>query len=446
MTLSRFDIAVTDLDIEASGCPGIVLVSQIESEVCELIRTFTANGTERILVLAVDRDAASDEGIRQLFYAGVSDILVWDDLDDPGGVIAARLRHWQQVDEILQTPLVRNNLLGHSPAWRSAVRQLVEVARFTDAPVLLTGETGTGKELAARLIHTLDKRRKDHELVIVDCTTIVPELSGSELFGHEKGAFTGAVNARDGAFKLANGGTVFLDEVGELPAGLQVQLLRVLQEQTFKRVGSNIWTRSDFRLICATNRDLRVEESAGRFRRDLFYRVASWTIRLPPLRERVQDIVSLAEHFIREGRQIEEPPPIDDRVKRYLIARPYPGNVRDLRNLVNRIMTRHVGPGPITMGDIPPDERRHWAPSARHWCNAHVEQAVRRALAAGFELREIRREIDDMATRIAIADSGGNLKTAAKKLGMTERTLQSWRARHRQNTETMLQAVATEDG
>src|SRR5690606_31880967 len=136
-------------------------------------------------------------------------------------------------------------------------------------------------------------------LVILDCSTIVPELAGSEFFGHERGAFTGALITREGAFALADGGTLFLDEIGELPLHLQVQLLRVIQEGTYKKVGSNTWKSTRFRLICATNRDLSEEVKKGRFRADLFYRIASWTFHLPPLRERKEDILPLALHFLK---------------------------------------------------------------------------------------------------------------------------------------------------
>src|SRR5262249_683962 len=148
------------------------------------------------------------------------------------------------------------------------------------------GESGTGKELIARLIHDLDSRPGKPPLVVVDCTTIVPGLSGSEFFGHERGAFTGAINTRDGAFALANGGTLFLDEIGELPQPMQAELLRVIQERKYKRVGSNAWQHTDFRLVSATNMDLESGVAKGAFRGDLYYRIAGWVCRTPPLRER----------------------------------------------------------------------------------------------------------------------------------------------------------------
>lgn len=416
---------------DESRGPGLVIVDAADPDMVEFVRTSSQNGVRRVLVaLGPGNDCASEDGW-QLLDAGASDVLTWHELPNPGRVIAARLERWQKIDALVESPLVRQNLIGQSRTWRSILRRLVEAACFTDTPVLLYGETGTGKELAARLIHTLDPRRKEHELVTLDCTTIVPELSGSELFGHERGAFTGAVAARDGAFALADGGTLFLDEIGELPAALQVQLLRVLQEHTYKRVGSNVWQRSDFRLICATNRDLREDEQQGKFRRDLYYRLASWSVTLPPLRQRVEDIIPLARHFLREVRPGEEPPPLDSRVRSYLETRPYPGNVRDLRNLILQIAARHVGEGPITMGDIPTDERPAAPPTAMAWCDRSVEQALRRALASGLSLRTIRHTVDDAVIRLVVEEEAGSLQQAADRLHVSLRTLQKWRADHR---------------
>jgi transcriptional regulator with GAF, ATPase, and Fis domain len=318
--------------------------------------------------------------------------------------------------------------------WISLLRQVVEAACFTDASILLTGETGTGKELVAHLIHALSPQRNKRELVLVDCTTIVPELSGSELFGHERGAFTGAVVARDGAFALANGGTLFLDEVGELAPGLQSQLLRVAQEHTFKRVGSNTWHTTDFRLVCATNRDLLHEEAQGRFRRDLYYRIASWTFTLPPLRDRPEDILPLARHFMQELHPGQEPAELDEPVQEYLLTRNYPGNVRDLRNLALRMAYRHIGPGPITVGDIPADERPPAAPDRDSWRHGAFEQSVRQALLYGVGLREIRRVAEDTAIRIAIDEENNNLQRAARRLDVTDRALQMRRAEQRQRS------------
>jgi len=201
-----------------------------------------------VLAIALSRTGMKPTDIWRLLSAGASDVFAWDHSDDPAREIAARFERWQMVDEILRSPLVKDNLAGQSPAWIRSLRQIVEVARFTDSSVLITGESGTGKELFAQLVHTLDPRRNKGNLLVCDCTTIVQELSGSEFFGHERGAFTGAVSARDGAFALADGGTLFLDEVGELPTNLQAELLRVTQEHTYKRVGGNSCIRRIFDL------------------------------------------------------------------------------------------------------------------------------------------------------------------------------------------------------
>jgi transcriptional regulator with GAF, ATPase, and Fis domain len=300
--------------------------------------------------------------------------------------------------------------------------------------VLLLGETGTGKEEIARLIHDLDSRESKGEFVILDCSTIVPDLAGSEFFGHERGAFTGAVSARDGAFAVADGGTLFLDEIGELPPLLQVQLLRVVQERMYKRVGSNTWRRTNFRLICATNRNLLSVEQDIPFRRDLYYRIAVWVCSLPALRDRPEDIIPLAEHFIRKSSPGVNPPELDEQVCDYLNSRAYPGNVRDLRNVVLRMVGRHIGPGSITIGDIPGEERpRLDLVSPAHEGNGSFESAIREVVLQGAGLSEVRRIAEETAIRIVTEDEDGNLQRAAKRLGVTDRTLQIRRVASRTN-------------
>jgi len=346
--------------------------------------------------------------------------------------IAERLRRWDAIERLVQTPLVQDNLVGRSPAWLAVLRQVIEVAHFTTASVLISGESGTGKELIARLIHTLDPRKDKNELVILDCTTVVPELAGSEFFGHERGAFTNAVSARDGAFALADHGSLFLDEVGELPTPLQAELLRVVQERTYKRVGGNQWKSTDFRLVCATNRDLLQEEAQGRFRRDFYYRIAAFTCTLPPLRERREDILPLARSFWKQLRPGVPVPEFDVAVRDYLLTRDYPGNVRDLKQLIARISYRHVGDGPITAGDIADDDRPVTGVDTHAWRDDAFEHAVRNALALGMGLKDIGRAAEDAAERIALEDEEGNLQRAAHKLGVTDRALQMRRANRRQ--------------
>jgi transcriptional regulator with GAF, ATPase, and Fis domain len=273
---------------------------------------------------------------------------------------------------------------------------------------------------------------------VLDCTTIVPTLSGSEFFGHERGAFTDAVAAREGAFAEADRGTLFLDELAELPAGLQAELLRVVQEGMYKRVGSSTWRRTRFRLVCATNRDLRQEVETGRFRADLYHRVVAWTVRLPALRERAEDVPVLAEHLLRQLRPGIAPPLFDPTVLQILQHRGYPGNVRELRQLIARLSARHVGPGPITAGDLPPDEYPEEGSEAgcdNGWQDGELDRCVRHALAQNACLREISGAAEKAAIRIALELSGGNVRRASTRLGVTERALQMRRAAARKGRD-----------
>jgi transcriptional regulator with GAF, ATPase, and Fis domain len=427
-------VAVYARDPQHADGPGLVCFDTPTEAVCNLVRETSRHGVERVLAVATACAALDTAGAWRVLQAGASDVFAWDAVDNPAAVIATRLRRWQAVDQLLQSPLVRNNLVGHSLAWIAVLRQIVEVARYTDAAILITGETGTGKELVARLIHTLDLQRNKRDLIVLDCTTIVPELSGSEFFGHERGAFTGAVAVRDGAFALADGGTLFLDEVGELPPTLQAQLLRVIQEHTYKRVGSNTWQDTDFRLVCATNRDLTSDEARVHFRRDLYYRIASWTCRLPPLRERRSDVILLARYFAQQLAPDRTPPDFDEAVQDYLLKRDYAGNIRELKQLVSRMMYRHVGSGPITLGDIPEAERLPLEPLATDGQGASFEAAVRQVLDRGSGLKDIRALAEETAIRLALDDEHGSVSRAAHKLGVTDRALQLRRASRRSHS------------
>ncbi len=227
-----------------------------------------------------------------------------------------------------------NEIVGESRALRAALRQVQEVAG-TRTTVLLRGETGTGKELFARAIHTRSPRRAN-AFVVVNCAALPPSLIESELFGHTRGAFTGAVTTRQGRFELAHRGTLFLDEIGDLPLDLQTKLLRVLQEGTFERLGSSQPQKVDVRIIAATHRDLRRMIGEGSFREDLYYRLSVFPIRLPPLRERREAISKLVWHIIQKHQrathhQIRQVP---DKVMEELKRRPWPGNIRELENVI----------------------------------------------------------------------------------------------------------------
>jgi transcriptional regulator with GAF, ATPase, and Fis domain len=227
-------------------------------------------------------------------------------------------------------------IVGTSSGLQGMLSRLMKVAP-TDSSVLVSGETGTGKELVARAIHKRS-RRSQRAFVSVNCAALAPTLISSELFGHEKGAFTGAMQRRLGRFELANGGTIFLDEIGELPLDTQVALLRVLQEREFERVGGTQPVKIDVRVIAATNRDLEAAVENGTFRPDLYYRLNVFPIQVPPLRERQDDLLMLLEYFIdrfaqKMGKHFKN---IDKRTVELFRSYPWPGNIRELQNVVER--------------------------------------------------------------------------------------------------------------
>jgi transcriptional regulator with GAF, ATPase, and Fis domain len=432
-SLSSNGVATQSLDINAPSDEGIICFSNIDDDLYEFVREVSHNREKRVLAVPVAGAQLDSQQAWRLLLAGASDVFLCSSTSEMAARVKARFDRWRLVDELVQSPAIKRTLIGGSAAWRSALRQIVEVARFTRAAVLLIGESGTGKEMVGRLVHELDPRVTGNELVIVDCTTIARELSGSEFFGHERGAFTGAVGARDGAFAKAHGGTLFLDEVGELPLVLQAQLLRVVQEGTYKRVGSNAWQRSQFRLVSATNRDLLHSIEEGHFRHDLYHRIGGWIFRVPPLHERREDILPLACHFLGTFLPDISVADFDLPVREYLLSRSYPGNVRDLRQLIARICSRHVGPGPITIGDLPDDEHPQDVPAKDNWRVPEFERSIAQALSLGVGLKEISQAAADAAARIAMQVENGNLRDAARRLGVTDRALQMRRAARRQH-------------
>ncbi len=234
------------------------------------------------------------------------------------------------------------SLIGDSPKIR-AIKALIRQVAPTEANVLLSGESGTGKEVAARSIHNLSLR-SDRPFVAVNCGAIPPELLESELFGHEKGAFTGAFQARAGRFEMAEGGTLFLDEVGDMPLNMQVKLLRVIQERSYERVGGTRTLMTDVRLVAATHQDLEERIAEGRFRLDLFYRLNVFPIELPPLRDRCEDIPLLINAFLkRKDSTLTKSVCFNADALQTLMNHPLPGNVRELQNLVERLNILHPG-------------------------------------------------------------------------------------------------------
>ncbi|MBO0720437.1 MAG: sigma 54-interacting transcriptional regulator, partial [Blastocatellia bacterium] len=242
-------------------------------------------------------------------------------------------------------------VIGQSTAIRSVLKK-AELVAATDSVVLISGETGVGKEMIARTIHELSKR-KDKPMVKVNCAAMPATLIESELFGRERGAYTGALSREIGRFELANGSTIFLDEIGELPIELQAKFLRVLQDGEFERLGSSRTLRVDARVIAATNRDLRAAVKDGKFREDLFYRLSVFPIDIPPLRERREDILALAWHLLRDlckrmGRDVES---VEPATLRTFHSYSWPGNVRELRNVIERYLI--LNPGPVFRAEVP---------------------------------------------------------------------------------------------
>jgi formate hydrogenlyase transcriptional activator len=276
------------------------------------------------------------------------------------------------------------DIVGQSPALRAMLRKVRQVASV-ETTVLLTGETGTGKELIARAIHERSPR-KDRPMIKVNCGAIPQGVVESELFGHEKGAFTGALQRRIGRFELADKSTLFMDEVGELPADTQVKLLRVLQEREFERVGSTRPIKVDVRLVAATNRDLEREVAEGRFRPDLFYRLNVFPIRVPPLRERPEDIPALIQHFLAQfQRKLAKPlrsvtPASLEQLQRYS----WPGNIRELQNVLERACVLARGPEVELVEALRPGPSGTASPSATRipTLAEHERAQILRALAA----------------------------------------------------------------
>ncbi|NML63598.1 sigma-54-dependent Fis family transcriptional regulator [Hymenobacter sp. RP-2-7] len=408
---------------EAGLGPGILFLDHLAplAEVAEVLEE--VRRTPGCSVLAVSLGALPSAATWALLRAGVSDMVSWAEVADPAGLVAARLRYQHTLET--QVADLQRRLVGSSARWRDTLHQVVDMA-LSSCQVLITGESGTGKELVAKEIHRLDARPAKRDCVVVDCTNLIPGLSGSELFGHEKGAFTNAISTRDGAVALAHEGTLFLDELGELPLALQAELLRALQEGTYKRVGSNTWRHASFRLVSATNRDLLAEVQKGSFRQDLYYRVSGWTCQLPALRERREDIVPLAQHFFAQLRGPQQV--VDRQVYDFLLVRDYPGNVRELQQLIARIASKHPGDGPITIGDIPradwPDFERLGAPVPT---SGELEACITSLLYQGLGLKEIKDQVTDIAKQVAISHEHGNLKRAALRLRCSERILQMHR-------------------
>jgi DNA-binding NtrC family response regulator len=325
---------------------------------------------------------------------------------DPGEIVRAarRLIERRRLQE-------RTGIIGESPGIQEVLVKIEQIAPVTST-VLIEGESGTGKELVAQAIHQLSPRR-DQPFIAVNCSALPETLLESELFGHEKGSFTGAAERRLGRFELADQGTIFLDEVGEMPLATQVKLLRVLESRSFFRVGGVQPIHVDVRVIAATNRALKEEVALGRFRDDLYYRLNVLSIYLPPLRERKSDITRLIRRFIRElsrehGRSF---PGISPGAMDVLVNAHWPGNVRQLRNLIESMVV--LAPGrEIQASDIPPDVREGGTrllpmrvPGATESVTGHELEFIFRSLVElKLQIEDMRRRLDEAPGRVEVID------------------------------------------
>lgn len=344
-----FDLAV--LDIEMPGMNGIELLKRLKDK---------APGLHVVMITAYGSLQSAVDAMR----LGAYDYLTKPfEMEEIKLVVAKALEHERLVSEnrALHEELEQNygftGIIGKSPRMEEVYDMVRQVAS-TNASVLIQGESGTGKELIARSIH-YNSRRKERPLVALNCAALAEGVLESELFGHEKGAFTGAVKRKTGRFELAHHGTLFLDEIGDIPVPTQIKLLRVLQEHEFERVGGEKTIKVDARIIAATNRDLLTAVREGRFREDLYYRLNVVTVNLPPLRERREDVPALADHFLdrfakETGRRIEG---IEPAAMELLVRYDWPGNVRELENIIERAVVLEKGPEvspaslPLTLRD-----------------------------------------------------------------------------------------------
>ena len=322
----------------------------------------------------------------------------------------AMARENRSLKEKLSSRASLANIIGASKPMRDLL-EMVRTVSVTEATILITGESGTGKELIARAIHSTSPRR-DNPLVTVNCAAITDTLLESELFGHEKGAFTGADKKRDGRFMQAHKGSIFLDEVGEIPLHMQAKLLRAIQEREVQRVGSDKAVKVDVRIIAATNRELLEDVHSGRFREDLYYRLNVVNLRVPPLHERKEDIPLLAGHFLaryaeKNRRTLKGfTPAAMDLLLRY----PWPGNVRELENALERAVILSLGEY-ITEQELPPNVIAHGRGDSKLEFPASG--------MAGLPLEEI----EKTAISQTLRETGGNKSEAAKILGITRTTL-----------------------
>jgi two-component system nitrogen regulation response regulator GlnG len=411
----------------------IVLALGLDSEsgveFCRQIRRINPR-VPLICVARTRRADAAIEAIKQGAYDCLFQPLDQSQLRQVVGEaleVARRIRQATTADETEADPAAEAAMVGSCPAMGEVYKAIGRVAAQA-IPVLITGESGTGKELVAQAIYQHGPRAHAPFLAL-NCAAIPETLLESELFGHEKGAFTGADRRRIGKFEQVNGGTLLLDEIGDMPPALQAKLLRVLQEQAFERLGGSETVRADVRLIAATHRDLKAWSGQGKFRPDLYYRLGVFTIHLPPLRERGKDLALLAQFYLRRvsgelGREVYEiAPEALERLRGYS----WPGNVRELQSVLKRAILRSHGPVllPDFLPELPEAPGEPAAPVAPSGGRLDPEAFIRQRLGPdSCDLyAETHRELDRLLLPRVLEYTGGNQARAALLLGIARRTL-----------------------
>jgi two-component system response regulator HydG len=398
-----FDVVLTDLRME--DMDGLAILRQAKEDTPEAeVVVITGHGDVKTAVEAIKQGAAN-------YLTKPVDMAELRAIVDR----AAERRKLARANRDLQRQLDEKfgfeGVVGNSPKMHRVIDVLRNIAP-TSAAVLIQGETGTGKELVAKAIHT-NSPRKNKPFVAINCTALNENLLDDELFGHEPGAFTGADKLRKGRFEYANGGTIFLDEVGDMPLPLQAKLLRVLENKEVFRIGSNEPIKVNIRLLSATNRDLETAVANGTFRQDLYFRLKVVTVNIPPLRERREDIPLLTAHFIKEFSQTNNKPVtgVAEPVRKALATYDWPGNVRELRNTIESMVIQDQD-GVLGLDDLQEGDRLRQP----QWTDANVTSP---SALVGRPLIEVERYYMQQALDL----TGGNREEAARMLGIGARTL-----------------------
>jgi two-component system nitrogen regulation response regulator GlnG len=421
------------LDRVRAETPDVILLDmrlpdQSGLEVYQQIRNFDARIPVIFITLAKSADAAI-EAMKKGAYDYLFKPLDLHQLRRVVGeaLEVVRMREPTAIVETEPDPDVDGAIVGSCPAMREVYKAIGRVAA-QDVPVLVTGESGTGKELVARAIYHHGSRAKAPFLAL-NCAAIPEPLLESELFGHEKGAFTGADRRRIGKFEQCSGGTLFLDEIGDMPLALQSKVLRLLENQAFERVGGNETIRTDVRLIAATHRDLKTWSEEGKFRPDLYYRLGVVTIHLPPLRERGDDLPMLVRHFLRRisrelGREVQQiAPEALERLRDYS----WPGNVRELQSVLKQALLKSRGATmlPIDLPDLPPAAGGPVSVRQSGGEDWGLEAFIRRCLSCdeGEQYAQAHRRLDRVLLIRVLEAAGGDQQEAARRLGISPKSL-----------------------